>query len=514
MAGMMFRPPETPDFMGFAKNAMLDFTPVERAIGNYQQQQQRNVENKRADEQMGMQREKFGLEKSRMAKADEAAEATRIGGIARVIDGEQDPTRRAMMIQNLYKSSPAMAATLQKYGVDPNDHANVPKFLMAQAGNYDPLSEAAKRAQIEASRASANLARVNAANAGQSNIGRMLREAGIDPSSEQGRQIIQNSIKGGSPIDQAIAARIQGLNAPPTMPPPAGFQRQSMEGTPEGQPGIVLAQTASGAPPAAAAQPKPSEPMVDTPLGTMPQSQARTLGFALAYQGKGEAGKMMMGEADPNRLGKEAGNDIDKKIFDGVNILARMDGISKSFKPEYQTIGTRLGMTGAGWMAMIDPSKVDPASAKQLGEFSVFRKRAIENLNITIKEITGAAMSIPEAERIRAQVPDPGQPGLFGIASGDDPITFKAKMDDVMKQTRLAVARNAWLKKNNPQLLAQLTTRGLQGIEDVMPLDRMGGVMNERRDQIYQQLKQRSPNATREQLLPFVGQTLKQEFGI
>jgi hypothetical protein len=113
-----------------------------------------------------MQREKLGMAKQSAARAAEAAEAQRIGGIARVIDGEADPTRRAAMIQNLYKNSPNMAASLSKYGIDPNDTANVPKFLMAQAGNYDPLGEAAKRAQIEASQASAAAARANAGNIG------------------------------------------------------------------------------------------------------------------------------------------------------------------------------------------------------------------------------------------------------------------------------------------------------------------------------------------------------------
>ncbi len=140
--------------------------PIQQGMRDYRANQQRGIENQRADEQMGMQRERFGLEKQNAARQSEASEAKRIGGIARVIDGEQDPARRATMIQNLYKGSPAMAASLQKYGIDPNDHANVPKFLMAQAGSYDPLSEEAKRAQIEASRASAAAARANAGNIG------------------------------------------------------------------------------------------------------------------------------------------------------------------------------------------------------------------------------------------------------------------------------------------------------------------------------------------------------------
>lgn len=336
----------------------------------------------------------------------------------------------------------------------------------------------------------------------ETDIVRNLRAAGIDPASPEGQGIIRNSIKGGSPIDQAVAQAIQGaLPQPmPAQPAQPRLQPQSMTSEPD-QPQFIQTQTATPQ----SQQQAPS--MVDTPLGRMPESQAKIIGFGLAMQGKGDAGKMMAGEQG---LGKTATNDIDEKIVNGLNVLSRMEGIAQSFKPEYQTIGTRIGMTGAGWMAKIDPSRVDPQTAAQLGDFSTFRRRATENVNTTIKEITGAAMSIPEAQRILSQVPNAGT----GILDGDDPITFKAKLDDVIKQTTLAVARQAWLKKNNPQLLDQLARNKMAGVESALPLDRMSDLMNQRKNQIYQELKQRAPNATREQLLPFVGQALKQEFGI
>jgi hypothetical protein len=167
-------------------------------------------------------------------------------------------------------------------------------------------------------------------------------------------------------------------------------------------------------------------------------------------------------------------------------------------------------MVGTSWLAKIDPKKVNPEQAKELTEFARDRRRAVENLNLTIKDITGAAMSLPEAQRIRLQVPDPGT----GIFDGDDPITYRSKLNDSVDQTRLALARRSWLKKNNPQLLNQLAQRRMEGVENVMPLDRMRDVMKDRQREIYEEFKQRSPGATREQLLPFVGQQMKQEFGI
>ena len=324
---------------------------------------------------------------------------------------------------------------------------------------------------------------------------------GLQPNTSEYNQFVLNGqFTPPDPIKDLIRGVI------PQVQPQQGqprVQLQSMPGGGEGQPQMIPAQVGQ-TPPAPQQAPVP---MVDTPIGRIPETQAKAMGFALALQGKGDAGKMLAGEPG---LGKTAMNDVDSKIVDGVSLLARMDGIARAYKPEYQTIGTRLGMTTAGWMAKIDPSKVDPQTAQQLSEFSTYRRRAAENVNATIKEITGAAMSIPEAQRILSQVPNAGT----GILDGDDPITFKAKLDDVMKQTRLAVARNAYLKKNNPQLLSQLAARKMEGIDGVLPLDQMHGLMNERKNQIYQELKQRSPNASPAQLAPFVGQRLKQEFGI
>lgn len=378
-----------------------------------------------------------------------------------------------------------------------------------------------QRAQVmdplEVERARAGIAQTQAqtaaAQAQLAQIGRQTPEA-------RAKIAVQYNLQPGSPEYNAFV--LNGMYAPPDpmkdlirgMLPQASpaapqqgqprLQPQSMPGE-TGQPQLIPTQAA--APQPQPQQQQPDASIVDTPLGPMPRQRAQMLGFALALQGRGDAGKMLAGEPG---LGKTATNDIDEKIVNGLNVLSRMEGIAQTFKPEFQTIGTRLGMTGAGWLAKLDPSRVDPQTAKQLSEFATYRRRATENVNTTIKEITGAAMSIPEAQRILAQVPNAGT----GIFDGDDPITLKAKLDDVIKQTTLAVARQAWLKKNNPQLLDQLAKNKMAGVENVIPLDRMSGIMNERRNQIYQELKQRAPNATREQLLPFVGQILKQEFEI
>ena len=287
--------------------------------------------------------------------------------------------------------------------------------------------------------------------------------------------------------------------APPLQSP---VRPQSFEGSTD--PNLIPTQVAAPQPAA------PAEPTISTPFGPMTEEQARRFSFALAAEGKGEAGKMMLEETNRLALGKEATNKLDEKIANSVEQLARVQGIAETFDERFLAIGTRLNMTGAGWMAKIDPKRVTPEVRADLTKFATFRRRSQENINRLINELSGAATSVQEAERIQAQVPTVGT----GIFDGDDPVSFKAKMDDVMSQTKLAMARYAFLKKNNPQIIGQLAKARFAGVENILPLDRMRDIINERKNQIFQELRNQMPQAPREQLIPIVVEQMKQEFGV
>lgn len=143
----------------------------------------------------------------------------------------------------------------------------------------------------------------------------------------------------------------------------------------------------------------------------------------------------MSGGEGPDMTRKTKGT-IEGKIIGGKEQLARMQTIYGEFKPEYLEIGTRLKAAWTGIKAKLGKN-VSREDAKALTGFKKFQRKAIENINLYIKELTGAQMSEKEADRLRLAQPDPGE----NWWSGDDPITFKAKMDDVMKFTRAAVAR-------------------------------------------------------------------------
>ena len=158
------------------------------------------------------------------------------------------------------------------------------------------------------------------------------------------------------------------------------------------------------------------------------------------YDREGNLMVDMGGGAGPDMTGKTKGM-VEEKLLGGREQLARMKVIQAKFKPEYQEIGLRLANTWTGLKARMGQD-VSEQDAKSLTEWKNFQRSAIENINLYIKEITGAQMSYLEAKRLKLAQPDPGEKWY----TGDDPITFKAKMDDIIKTTRAAVARYEYYK--------------------------------------------------------------------
>ncbi len=170
---------------------------------------------------------------------------------------------------------------------------------------------------------------------------------------------------------------------------------------------------------------------VQPPEGSVPYSS----GMDIEVTPEGTTIRTGVGRAGGDVTRKTEGA-IESKIIGGREQLARMQIIIDEFKPEYQEIGNRLAKTWTSIKAKFGRD-VSPEDAAALTEFKKFQRKAIENINLYIKELTGAQMSEKEADRLRLAQPDPGE----NWWKGDDPITFKAKADDVMKYARAAVAR-------------------------------------------------------------------------
>jgi len=176
--------------------------------------------------------------------------------------------------------------------------------------------------------------------------------------------------------------------------------------------------------------------------------------------------------------------------------IARLDAISRGFKPEYQQIGTRIGAAMTAGREKIG-MKIDPKDQQALNEFTQYKRAATENLNLRIKELTGSAMGVQEAERIVSSLPNPGS----GLTDGDSPTEFKAKLDGTIKALKQVEARRIYTMQ-----------KGIQ--PNAIPLESMPAVIDKRGDEIEAEIKKRNPTASPDQINQTVRDQLKREFGL
>lgn len=197
-------------------------------------------------------------------------------------------------------------------------------------------------------------------------------------------------------------------------------------------------------------------------------------------------------------LTKPQQNKVQEKAIASVEGLKRMEGIVRSFKPEYLQIPQKLGAEWTALKEKFNMGDVNENDKAFLEEYSTFKQNSLENINLYIKEITGAQMSEKEAERIRRAMPDPGD-GVFG---GDSPTQFKSKIVNTYKKTKAVLARtNYYLNQGIPQEKYQEMMKG--GM--VVSLDEMEKIIDQRFDELMNQ-----PGANMQQVLA----KIQQEFGL
>lgn len=140
----------------YPRNALLDLSPINDAIDFRAKQQQRAKDNAYRDEQLGMQKEEFGLKKQGMEDARQKAFVQKAAGIAQMISEDKDPNRAAAQWDRLIKSDPRWGQALGQNGIDPRDFKSGAQAIIAEARGYqDPLERDKTKAQINAANAQA-----------------------------------------------------------------------------------------------------------------------------------------------------------------------------------------------------------------------------------------------------------------------------------------------------------------------------------------------------------------------
>ena len=131
----------------------IDVTSMQNALMErrkaYEFEENKALQRENMDRQASQFQQQFDLQKGRYDAEQRDRTIKMIGQMASVIDEEKDPTARASMWGRLRSYHPEFDGAFSKYGLDPADHVRGPKFLMSQAGLYDPAKERMSKADIE-----------------------------------------------------------------------------------------------------------------------------------------------------------------------------------------------------------------------------------------------------------------------------------------------------------------------------------------------------------------------------
>lgn len=187
---------------------------------------------------------------------------------------------------------------------------------------------------------------------------------------------------------------------------------------------------------------------------------------------------------------------IEQQQFNATEQLARLQQVEALNRPEFQRFSAPIS---ARWTAIRERAGVgvSPQDTRFLRDFATYRAAAIGNLNQVLRDMSGAAITPQEGERIRAQLPDPGT----GMFDGDSPTEFDAKLRQATTALRDALRRHNYVRARG------LNPENAPAITDIPRL------MNQRGDEIAAALKQANPGISRDQLNQQVRSQLRQEFG-
>ena len=198
-----------------------------------------------------------------------------------------------------------------------------------------------------------------------------------------------------------------------------------------------------------------------------PQRQA--LGKRAEQLGIGK-GQNITTNINTGEFSKPTKGKLEETILSTGDAITRLNSIQASNRPEYQTPKFK----GIQELSTFKDKylTLSPEEKTTLTNFSKYRQNTTQNLNQTIKDMTGSAMGVQEADRIIATLPNAGT----GIFDGDSPTQFQAKLDNAIQQTKYALARK------NYSLLKGLKWENIN-------LDDVPKIVNQRGKEIEKQYK-------------------------
>lgn len=427
-------------------NALLNLAPINSAIDEYRAREQQAIQNERQNKLLQLQQDQFGLQKGRFGM--EQQRFTRE-------QQERDQTFPLELERSRAQLAQTQASTAATNAQLGQIKSQTPEARAALAGKY-----------------------------------------GLAPGTQEYNSFVLNgTFTPQNPIDVATGNLLSRALPGATTPQPR-YQPQSFEGPGPQQvdPNLIRVQDA----------PRPQTPAPDAGsiFSGMPPEEKRRTGEALLLNPRTKAlGEQLLKDVDRDKLGTEAANENDKKELKAYDGLAKIKQIRSSFDPSFLTYGKQGAMAWAAVVSKIGTLK--PEQQAELYRYATFRRDSAANANAAIKEQSGATVTPQELQRNNVELPNAGS----GIFDGDDPVTYKAKLDRAEEVLALGVARTRYLRQ-----------QGFKGdinqMSNALPVEAMREMINRRAASIEAEIKKQRPDLPSNIVDREVDARVKKEFGI
>lgn len=144
------------------------------------------------------------------------------------------------------------------------------------------------------------------------------------------------------------------------------------------------------------------------------------------------------GTAEEIGVSKPVRAKLEQEIINLTDTEANLQFILDTYQKEFLEVPTRIkAIFAAGKDRFGFASDED---IELVTKYAEFRQNAFEAVNNYIRDVTGAQMSIQEADRLSKAMPQPGT----GIFDADSPAEFKRKLLNAIEKIKLARARAAY----------------------------------------------------------------------
>ncbi|MGI9489352.1 MAG: hypothetical protein ACR2RF_26380 [Geminicoccaceae bacterium] len=134
-------------------------------------------------------------------------------------------------------------------------------------------------------------------------------------------------------------------------------------------------------------------------------------------------------------LSPAATTSVQKDVLATQDLKSRLDSISSGFRPEFLTLEGQFaqGVNAFRERALesFGIAELSPEQRESLTAFTTFKRDTVNNLSLFVAELSGAAVTPQEAERLAGSLP----------TIDDSPTQFQAKLNSSIRDANRALAR-------------------------------------------------------------------------